>query len=275
MSPLGYNVSTRILFGAPYDEWVRRVLLLFGRLRMGKLISHEEGKGVARVDLESGDPIRIGVTRTGVTVTRSRSAFFGRTIYSESRLGSVAAHCRHLDALQLPRAEGVPEPVLASFTAAALSARTLQALHALLSVPELIESSYMAEREFAVIQSFVNDYGAFVERGSKWVFGYSEALLPLPPDTLGQILLVFGRAVQTREALNSDGGYAIRFGYGYLALALPSAEGAEVAAIAERLSARDQTVEYDPRWNRVRGRIRQVLESQTAREFDFDRRLPE
>jgi hypothetical protein len=247
MSPLGYNVSTRILFGAPYDEWVRRVLLLFGRLRMGKLISHEEGKGVARVDLESGDPIRIG----------------------------VAAHCRHLDALQLPRAEGVPEPVLASFTAAALSARTLQALHALLSVPELIESSYMAEREFAVIQSFVNDYGAFVERGSKWVFGYSEALLPLPPDTLGQILLVFGRAVQTREALNSDGGYAIRFGYGYLALALPSAEGAEVAAIAERLSARDQTVEYDPRWNRVRGRIRQVLESQTAREFDFDRRLPE
>jgi hypothetical protein len=243
---------------------------------MGRLVRHEERKArYARVDLESGEPVWISVAQAGVIVRQSRLGLIGRKIYSESRLGSVVAHCRHLDALKLRPADGVLDPVLAPFTAAAVSARTLRALHALLSVPPLIESSYMAASEFAVLQSFANDYSAFLERASKWNFGYSEALLPLPAETIGEMLLVFARAVRARRALNLDVRFAIRFGYGQLALALPSAQGDEAAAIGERLIAGDLTVEQDTAWDRVRGRVAGMFEAQTARELHFDRELPE
>src|SRR5688572_23174058 len=102
---------------------------------MGKLIRFEERHArYARVDLESSDPIWISVAQAGVVVKRSRLGFFGRELYNENDLKTVVAHSCELDKLFLASTEPMADPVLAPFTAAALSARNAAALEVLLAV---------------------------------------------------------------------------------------------------------------------------------------------
>jgi hypothetical protein len=243
---------------------------------MGALIRVREQKArYSRVDLESSDPVWISVAQTGVVVKRSRLGLLGTVIYSESNLRHVVAHCRHLDALVHGPAVPFSDPVLGPYTRAALSARNMGALRALLSVPPLLESSYALERPFQHLQRFVNAHGSFLERASTWHFGYSEDLLHLPPRTIGEMLLVFATAACVRGALAPEIQLAMRLAYGQLALAMPAHLGNEAAAVADRLAHADTSVEREPVWDRVRITISTVFARQADREREFDRRLVE
>lgn len=241
---------------------------------MGRLIRFEERSArYARVDLESLDPIWISVSRAGVAVKRSRLGFFGQAIYSEGDLKTVVAHCRELDKLFLAPSGPVSDPVLAPFTAAALSSRNVTALEVLLAVPDLLTSGYRSERSFGLLQRFTQEHGAFIERASGWNLGWSEDLLPLPARTLAELLLIYALAVVARDALVPEAQMVIRFAYGHLALALPADEGRDSMSFAERLTV-GQPVD-DPKSKRILTSGAAALERQTAREREFDRRLAE
>ena len=243
---------------------------------MGKLIRFEEGKArYARVDLDSTDPIWISVAQTGVLVKRSRLGFLGTTFDQESSLVTVVAHCRHLDTLLGRPSVSLSDPVLAPYACAALNSRDLAALSAVLSVPPLLETTYTSERHFQVLQRFVNRHGTLLQQTANATFGFSEKLLPLPSRTIGEMLLIYALAVFARNALTPEVQLTLRFAYGHLALALSPARGAEAATVTERLARGDTSVEQEPAWDRVRRAAPALLESQTEREREFDRRLIE
>jgi hypothetical protein len=188
----------------------------------------------------------ISVARTGVIIKRSRLGIFGAKIYCQTDLSQVAAHCRHLDALLCTAIPVVSDPVLAPFTAAALISRNLAALQTLLSVPSLIESSYLSACHFIVLEKFMNQHGAFMERAGGLMFGYSEDLLPLPARTIGELILIYARAGLARGALTPAIRFVVRFAYGALAGALPAHEGKEAVAVIDRFKQLDPSLDQDP-----------------------------
>ena len=91
---------------------------------MGKLVKFVDGKwGCWSVlDLESGESVYIGVSRSGVVVRKSKSALFGVKLYNESDIQKLTdtAVTLHEEITQFTTPPAMTNPMLKLFTQIAL-----------------------------------------------------------------------------------------------------------------------------------------------------------